>query len=181
MVEFSEDFKVLSIEEKPKIPKSKFALTGLYSYDSQVSDLASSLKPSARGELEITDLNNLYFMNGTLEAKVMSSGDAWLDAGTPDSLLEASNFIQAIEKRQGKKVACIEEIAFEKGYISLAELNNLAKNLKKAIDNAKTIPLNRFIYSIGIRHIGQENAKLLSKTLKNPNLCHFRKWCSEIK
>lgn len=131
VVEFSEDFKVISIEEKPKIPKSKFALTGLYSYDSQVSDLASSLKPSARGELEITDLNNLYFMNGALEAKVMGSGDAWLDAGTPDSLLEAAHFVQTIQHSQSIQIGCPEEIALEQNFITKDDFEKIASTAPK--------------------------------------------------
>jgi len=126
VVEFTKEFKVLSIEEKPKVPKSKFALTGLYSYDAQVSDLASSLEPSARGELEITDLNNLYFMNGTLEAKVMGSGDTWLDAGTPDSLLEAAHFVQTIQHSQSIQIGCPEEIALEQNFITKEEFEKIA-------------------------------------------------------
>tara|TARA_B100000579_G_scaffold72360_1_gene55380 strand:+ start:4356 stop:5228 length:873 start_codon:yes stop_codon:yes gene_type:complete len=125
VVEFSEDFKVLSIEEKPEIPKSKFALTGLYSYDSRVSELATSLKPSARGELEITDLNNLYLMDNTLEVTVMGSGDAWLDAGTPDSLLEAAHFVQTIQHSQSTQIGCPEAIALEQGFISKEEFEKI--------------------------------------------------------
>ena len=125
VVEFSEDFKVLSIEEKPKIPKSKFALTGLYSYDSRVSELATTLKPSARGELEITDLNNLYLMDNSLEVTVMGSGDAWLDAGTPDSLLEAAHFVQTIQHSQSTQIGCPEAIALEQGFISKEEFEKI--------------------------------------------------------
>lgn len=125
VVEFSEDFKVLSIEEKPKKPKSKFALTGLYSYDSRVSELATTLKPSARGELEITDLNNLYFMDNALEVTVMGSGDAWLDAGTPDSLLEAAHYVQTIQHSQSIQIGCPEAIALEQGFISKEEFEKI--------------------------------------------------------
>ena len=125
VVEFSEDFKVLSIEEKPEIPKSKFALTGLYSYDSRVSELATTLKPSARGELEITDLNNLYLMDNSLEVTVMGSGDAWLDAGTPDSLLEAAHFVQTIQHSQSTQIGCPEAIALEQGFISKEEFEKI--------------------------------------------------------
>ena len=131
VVEFSEDFKVLSIEEKPEIPKSKFALTGLYSYDSRVSELATSLKPSARGELEITDLNNLYLMDNTLEVTVMGSGDAWLDAGTPDSLLEAAHFVQTIQHSQSTQIGCPEAIALEQGFISKEEFEKIVLNAPK--------------------------------------------------
>ena len=131
VVEFSEDFKVLSIEEKPEIPKSKFALTGLYSYDSRVSELATSLKPSARGELEITDLNNLYLMDNTLEVTVMGSGDAWLDAGTPDSLLEAAHFVQTIQHSQSTQIGCPEAIALEQDFISKEEFEKIVLNAPK--------------------------------------------------
>jgi glucose-1-phosphate thymidylyltransferase len=125
VVEFSKDFKVLSIEEKPKKPKSKFALTGLYSYDSRVSELATTLKPSARGEIEITDLNNLYFMDNTLEVTVMGSGDAWLDAGTPDSLLEAAHYVQTIQHSQSIQIGCPEATALEQGFISKEEFQKI--------------------------------------------------------
>jgi len=125
VVEFDNDFKVLSIEEKPSKPKSKFVLTGLYSYDSQVSELASTLKPSARGELEITDLNNLYFLNNSLEVKVMSSGNAWLDAGTPDSLLEAAHFVQTIQHSQSIQIGCPEAIALDQSFITKEEFEKL--------------------------------------------------------
>ena len=131
VVEFSKDFKVLSIEEKPKNPKSRYALTGLYSYDSQVSELASTLKPSARGELEITDLNNLYFMNGSLEAKIMGSGDAWLDAGTPDSLLEAAHFVQTIQHSQSIQIGCPEAIALKQSFISKEDFERIVLTAPK--------------------------------------------------
>ena len=130
VVEFDQSRKVLSIEEKPKQPKSRYAVTGLYFYDQQVVDIASSLKPSARGELEITDLNRRYLEQGQLNVEVMGRGTAWLDTGTHESLLEASSFIQIIEKRQGLKVACVEEIAYRLGYIDAAQLERLAAPMR---------------------------------------------------
>ncbi|HEY5291494.1 MAG TPA: glucose-1-phosphate thymidylyltransferase RfbA [Burkholderiales bacterium] len=130
VVEFDRSRKVLSIEEKPKQPKSRYAVTGLYFYDQQVVDIAASLKPSARGELEITDLNRRYLEQGQLTVEVMGRGTAWLDTGTHDSLLEASTFIQIIEKRQGLKIACVEEIAYRLGYIDAAQLERLAAPMR---------------------------------------------------
>jgi glucose-1-phosphate thymidylyltransferase len=132
VVEFDEKGRATSIEEKPKYPKSQFAVTGLYFYDNHVVSMAESLVPSARGELEITDLNNLYLRQGKLKVKVMGRGHAWLDTGTHDSLSEASAFIQTLEKRQGLKVACPEEIAFRNGYISADQLAELAHPLKNS-------------------------------------------------
>lgn len=132
VVEFDRNKKVLSIEEKPKNPKSNFAVTGLYFYDNTVVKKAKSLKPSARGELEITDLNRLYLEEGTLEIKLMGRGMAWLDTGTYESLLQAANFIATLEQRQGLKVACIEEIAFTKGFINREQLIALAKPIEKS-------------------------------------------------
>lgn len=131
VVEFDANGKAISIEEKPKIPKSHYAITGLYFYDNQVIDIASSLKPSARGELEITDINKHYMENGALNVAIMGRGYAWLDTGTCDSLLEASLFIQTLEKRQGLKIACPEEIAYRMNYITSSELETLAEALLK--------------------------------------------------
>ncbi|VAW24329.1 Glucose-1-phosphate thymidylyltransferase [hydrothermal vent metagenome] len=131
VVEFDNVGKVVSIEEKPPQPKSNYAVTGLYFYSNDVVEKAKFLKPSARGELEITDLNRLYLNENRLSVKLLGRGFAWLDTGTHDSLLQASNFIATIEQRQGLKVSCIEEIAFKKGYISRDELIKLAEPLKK--------------------------------------------------
>lgn len=131
VVEFDENRKVISLEEKPKNPKSNYAVTGLYFYDNTVVPKAKSLKPSARGELEITDLNKLYLNEGSLDVKLLGRGIAWLDTGTHDSLLEASNYVSAIENRQGLMVACLEEIAYSKKYISREKLLELAEPLKK--------------------------------------------------
>lgn len=131
VVAFDEERNVIGIEEKPSQPKSNYAVTGLYFYDNSVIEKAKSLKPSARGELEITDLNKLYLEEGTLKTELLGRGMAWLDTGTHESLIQASNFIASIEQRQGLKVACIEEIAFRKGYIDEAQLEHLAKPLSK--------------------------------------------------
>jgi glucose-1-phosphate thymidylyltransferase len=131
VVEFDENRKVISLEEKPKNPKSNYAVTGLYFYDNTVVAKAKSRKPSARGELEITDLNKLYLNEGSLDVKLLGRGIAWLDTGTHDSLLEASNYVSAIENRQGLMVACLEEIAYSKKYISREKLLELAEPLKK--------------------------------------------------
>lgn len=131
VVEFDSNKKAINLEEKPKNPKSNYAVTGLYFYDNTVVEKAKSLKPSKRGELEITDLNQLYLNENLLEVKVLGRGIAWLDTGTHDSLLDASNFIAAIENRQGLMVACLEEIAYTKGYISKQNVLELAKPLKK--------------------------------------------------
>ena len=132
VLDFDENKNIKSIEEKPLHPKSNYAIVGLYFYPNSVVKIAKKILPSKRGELEITSINNIYLKNNELNVEFMGSGFTWLDTGTPDSLLEASNFMQAVEKRQGLKVACIEEIAFNKGYINSKELNNLAQNLSSS-------------------------------------------------
>lgn len=131
VVEFDENMHALSIEEKPKHPKSNYAVTGLYFYDNDVVDIAKNIQPSARGELEITDVNTEYLRNGKLDVKLMGRGYAWLDTGTHDAMLEASNFIATIEKRQNLKVASLEEIAYRMGYVDANQLYQLAQPLKK--------------------------------------------------
>lgn len=132
VVEFDKDMNVLSIEEKPKQPKSNYAVPGLYFYDNSVVQIAKSIKPSARGELEITEVNNTYLKQGKLKVAVMNRGTAWLDTGTFDSLMQASTFVQVIEQRQGLKVGCIEEVAFRMGFINRDQLIELAKPLEKS-------------------------------------------------
>lgn len=126
VVDFDEQGKALHIEEKPKNPRSNFAVTGLYFYDNSVLDIARDLKPSPRGELEITDVNRVYLERGELNVCIFSRGFAWLDTGTPESLLQASNFMETIDHRQGLKVACLEEIALDRGFISIEEFTKLA-------------------------------------------------------
>lgn len=130
VVEFDKDLKAISIEEKPKKPKSNYASVGLYFYPADVIEKARNLVPSARGELEITDLNNLYLREGRMSVVPMRRGNAWLDAGTPDSLMESAAFVQIIEKRQGLKIACIEEIAYRQGFIDDAQMMALIDELK---------------------------------------------------
>lgn len=131
VVEFDEDGRVISIEEKPEQPKSNYAVPGLYFYDGQVSDIADNVKPSARGELEITSVNNAYLDKGQLSVELMGRGMAWLDTGTPEGLLKAAEYVEAVQSRQGYYIACIEEIAYRRGFIGVAELRRLGEGLKK--------------------------------------------------
>lgn len=132
VIEFDRQGQVINIEEKPLFPKSKYAVPGIYFYDSQVTDIAASLKPSARNELEITDVNLVYLRRGQLRVEILSRGYAWLDTGTHESLHQAANFIQTLEQRQGLKIGCIEEIAYRQGYIDLEQLNQLSESMAKS-------------------------------------------------
>ena len=148
VVEFDEQNRVVSIEEKPEQPKSNFAVTGLYFYDASVLEIAQGIKPSARGELEITDVNNAYLRKGNLHVELMGRGIAWLDTGTHDSLMDAGAFVQAVEKRQGLKVACLEEIAWRNGWIDAEQVRKLAKKLGKT-------EYGQYLYEIVDTGIGQ--------------------------
>ena len=129
-MEFDETGKVISLEEKPKEPKSNYAVTGLYFYDNNVVEYAKSLEPSARGELEITDLNKIYLKNNQLDVKLLGRGFAWLDTGTHKSLIQAGNYVQTIEENQGIKIACLEEIAYRKGFLTKEELQKIVSQYK---------------------------------------------------
>ena len=145
VVEFDQYYKALSIEEKPLKPRSNYAVTGLYFYDNQVCDVAASIKPSARGELEITDINHFYLDKNELNVEIMGRGFAWLDTGTHDSLLDAAGFIATLQKRQGLMVACPEEIAYRQGWISAEVVQKVASQLSK---NSYGQYLNKILHEL---------------------------------
>jgi glucose-1-phosphate thymidylyltransferase len=132
VVEYDENFKVLSIEEKPTNPKSNYAVPGLYYYDNSVVEIAKNIKPSARGEYEITDVNKEYLKRGELDVRLLGIGTVWLDTGTFQSLMQANQYVQVIQERQGRKIGCIEEAAFKMGYINKAQLLEIAEPLRKS-------------------------------------------------
>jgi glucose-1-phosphate thymidylyltransferase len=160
VVEFDKDYKALSIEEKPVSPRSSYAVTGLYFYDNQVCDIAASIKPSARGELEITDVNRVYLDKNELSVEIMGRGFAWLDTGTHDSLLDAAGFIATLQKRQGLMVACPEEIAFRQGWINAADVQKVATQLSK---NSYGQYLNKILKELNT------SAQPISLSPKRPN------------
>lgn len=164
VVEFDNEFNVVSIEEKPKEPKSNYAVPGLYFYDNDVIEIAKSIEPSERGELEITDVNNEYLKRGKLKVELFGRGMAWLDTGTHRGLLEASNFVEAIQTRQGLYVACLEEIAYRKGYISKKQLLELAKPLMKTEYGQYLVKVSKENNEIDI--INEHVEKLVTATLE---------------
>ncbi len=151
VVEFDKDFNVLSIEEKPEVPKSNYAVPGLYFYDNDVVEIAKNVKPSDRGELEITSVNNEYLRRGKLKVELFGRGMAWLDTGTHKGLLDASNYVEAVQTRQGLYIACLEEIAYRKGYISKEQLLELAKPLMKT-------DYGKYLVKVSNEKIGQESS-----------------------
>lgn len=154
VVEFDREGRAISLEEKPKEPRSRYAVTGLYFYDNEVVEIAASLKPSPRGELEITDVNRRYLEAGRLNVQMMSRGMAWLDTGTHDSLFEAGLFIQTVERRQGLKIACPEEIAYRLGYITAEQLEKLAEPIRKSGYGQYLLELLREPYFAGEQTLG---------------------------
>jgi glucose-1-phosphate thymidylyltransferase len=133
IVEFDNEMNVMSLEEKPENPKSNYAVTGLYFYDNRVVNVAESIKPSSRGELEITSINEVYFRSGDLSVEILGRGFAWLDTGTHDSLIEAGSFVHTLEQRQGLKIACLEEIGFRNGWLELTDLQRAVKEMGKSV------------------------------------------------